>query len=54
LLGDLRRLVDLLVFWQRRSVDRQRLHDMDERLLKDIGIGRIDAMKEAAKPFWRS
>jgi len=53
LLGDLRRLMDLLALWQRRSVDRQRLHDMDERLLKDMGIDRIDALQEAAKPFWR-
>lgn len=51
--GDLARIIDLLMLWQRRSVDRQRLHDMDGRRLEDMGIGRIDALKEAAKPFWR-
>ena len=52
-LDDLHRLGGLLVMWQRRSAGRQRLRDMDARLLDDMGIGRIDALQEAAKPFWR-
>ncbi|MHA1597970.1 MAG: DUF1127 domain-containing protein [Alphaproteobacteria bacterium] len=52
-LVDCRRLGDLLVMWQRRSAGRQKLENMDARLLKDMGIGRIDADREAAKPFWR-
>jgi uncharacterized protein YjiS (DUF1127 family) len=27
--------------------------EMDERLLKDIGISRSDAYRESRKPFWR-
>ena len=34
------RLIGLLLLWQ-------------ERLLRDIGISRLDALQEAAKPFWR-
>lgn len=49
---DLVQLMNLLVLWQRRFVDRKRLREMDERLLKDMGIGRIDALRESAKPFW--
>jgi uncharacterized protein YjiS (DUF1127 family) len=26
---------------------------LDERLLRDIGIGRIEAENEARKPFWQ-
>jgi uncharacterized protein YjiS (DUF1127 family) len=29
------------------------LQELDERLLRDIGIDRIEAMREAARPFWR-
>ena len=52
-LDDLHRLGGLLVMWQRRSAGRQSLRDMDARLLDDMGIGRIDALQEAAKRFWR-
>jgi uncharacterized protein YjiS (DUF1127 family) len=39
--------------WIDRSAERQRLPDMSERELKDIGITRYDALKEWEKPFWR-
>lgn len=39
--------------WRRRIETRQHLADLDDRLLRDIGISRYDAIKEAAKPFWR-
>jgi uncharacterized protein YjiS (DUF1127 family) len=44
--------------WLRRgyAVHRQRreLLALDERMLKDIGISRADALQEGRKPFWRS
>ena len=44
--------------WLRRGyvVRRQRraLLALDERMLKDIGISRADALQEGRKPFWRS
>jgi len=36
----------------RRYRTRQHLADLDERLLRDIGVTRLDARQEAAKPFW--
>ena len=37
------------------SITRQRraLADLDDRLLRDVGISRYDAAHEAGKPFWR-
>lgn len=37
--------------WQRRRT-RTYLTQLDERMLKDIGITRVEAAREAAKPFW--
>lgn len=31
---------------------RQLLAEMDDRMLSDIGIGRGDAVTEAARPMW--
>jgi uncharacterized protein YjiS (DUF1127 family) len=41
-----------LHFAQRRN-QRLALHDLDDRLLADIGVSRADALAEARKPFWR-
>jgi uncharacterized protein YjiS (DUF1127 family) len=37
------------VYRQRRALLR-----LDDALLKDIGISRVDAFQEGSKPFWRS
>ncbi len=37
--------------WQRHR-SRVRLADLDDRMLKDIGITRAEAEFEANKPFW--
>lgn len=39
--------------WQSRVEQRQQLASLDARLLKDMGISPVDAMAEAAKPFWK-
>lgn len=36
-----------------RARQRRHLAQMDDRLLRDIGIDRAQAMAEADKPFWR-
>ena len=36
-----------------RQRQRRALGRLDERLLRDIGVSRQDAMREAAKPVWR-
>lgn len=41
-----------LLTWQRRASERSCLARMDERALKDMGITRVDAWREAKKPFW--
>jgi uncharacterized protein YjiS (DUF1127 family) len=39
--------------WQRRARERRLLSTLDDRLLRDIGISRVDAWRECGKPFWR-
>jgi len=48
------RLAEAIEHWRERSVGRARLGQLDERLLKDIGLSRADAWWEAGKPFWRA
>ena len=48
-----RTVLDTLILWQERSNMRKHLVEMDDRMLKDIGISRADVRWEAAKPFWR-
>jgi uncharacterized protein YjiS (DUF1127 family) len=39
--------------WGRRSREREQVSHMDERMLKDIGITRAEALRLSSKPFWR-
>ncbi|MDH3695041.1 MAG: DUF1127 domain-containing protein [Gammaproteobacteria bacterium] len=39
--------------WNQRSLERRQLSQLDDNLLKDIGISRVDAQFEASKPFWK-
>lgn len=50
LIGRLRRAVAEAVARRR---DRQLLSQLDQHLLRDIGLLPEDARTEAAKPFWR-
>ena len=45
-----------LLFWNARSRQRSQLGelaDLNNYLLKDIGLTREEALREAEKPFWR-
>jgi uncharacterized protein YjiS (DUF1127 family) len=42
-----------LVEWERRARERKSLGEMPDHMLKDLGITRNDAVREAEKPFWR-
>ncbi len=45
-------VVETLLRWQELSMQRQRLLELDAHMLKDIGISRADAVREAKRPFW--
>lgn len=51
--GDLARARRCAALWARRRQQRLRLKDLDDHVLKDIGVGRAEAVREARKPFWR-
>jgi uncharacterized protein YjiS (DUF1127 family) len=36
-----------------RAQQRRRLLSFDDRMLKDIGLSRADAWREASKPLWK-
>ncbi len=47
-----RGLVALLRRWYRRARERRALAELDDYLLKDCGLTREQARREAGKPFW--
>ena len=47
------RVTGTINLWHRRSNDRRQLAMMNERLLNDIGLSRIDLDREIAKYFWQ-
>lgn len=40
--------------WQDVWTQRKELLELDDRMLKDIGLTRADVAAELRKPFWRS
>jgi uncharacterized protein YjiS (DUF1127 family) len=50
-----RTALSMLGVWLARSAQREALRELaqDGRLLADIGLNRQQALREAAKPFWR-
>ena len=49
----LTRLLDTVFSWQDRIRQRRHLASLDNRLLRDIGLSRVDVEQETTKPFWR-
>ncbi len=47
-------LIALFHVWRRRFHDRRALATLCDRSLRDIGLTRHDADREARKPFWRA
>ncbi len=47
-------LLALIGTWRGRMQERRALAGLCDRALRDIGVTRIDAMREAEKPFWRA
>lgn len=52
-LGLLARIFERLLLWQERAAQRHALAGLDDRMLKDVGLTRAQALHEAGKPFWR-
>ena len=46
--------MDTVLDWQDRARQRRRLGEMDDHLLRDIGLSRADLEYESSKPFWRA
>jgi uncharacterized protein YjiS (DUF1127 family) len=44
---------DLLLLWQERARQRRQLQNLNDRMLRDIGLTRGDVLAESSKPFWR-
>jgi len=42
-----------MVLWNCRWQERQHLRDLDDHILKDIGLTPDEIWKEVRKPFWR-
>jgi uncharacterized protein YjiS (DUF1127 family) len=49
-----RRIAGLLALWRRRAYERRRLAQLDDRMLADIGVNRLDRARECRKPFWHA
>ncbi len=47
-------IVKTLDSWKRRARTRRDFADLDDRLLRDIGVDRVDRWIEINKPFWRA
>ena len=47
------RLIARIQCWMERSAQRRQLSRLDDRMLRDIGIGRADAYRETQKWFWQ-
>ena len=46
-------LADMLVTWSERQRQRRLLRELDDHVLRDIGLSRAQVEAEADKPFWR-
>lgn len=51
--GVLARVVDRLLGWSERGRQRRHLAQLDDRLLRDIGVSRAEVEAEISRPFWR-
>lgn len=49
----LQRAADQVFGWMQRAEERRMLGELDERMLRDVGIDRAALLLESEKPFWR-
>ncbi|MDR3517119.1 MAG: DUF1127 domain-containing protein [Azospirillaceae bacterium] len=48
------RLVGTIHTWRERIEQRRQLAELDERMLRDIGVSAADVVGEVDKPFWKA
>lgn len=46
-------ILELPGIWMERSRDRAEMGRLDDRMLRDMGVSRLDVERELRKPFWR-
>jgi uncharacterized protein YjiS (DUF1127 family) len=50
--GLVTRLFDQVLVWLDRVRQRRHLGELDDRLLRDIGLSRAEVEHEISRPFW--
>ena len=52
LLSNANKVLAKILFWGEIHRQRKQLSKMDDYLLKDIGVSRVEAAREAERKFW--
>ena len=52
LLSNANKVLAKILFWGEILRQRKKLSKMDDYLLKDIGVSRVEAAREAERKFW--
>jgi len=52
--GLVTRLFDRVFGWLDQARQRRHLGELDDRLLRDIGLSRAEVEQEVSRPFWHT
>ena len=52
--GAVTRFFDHALTWLERARQRRHLAELDDRLLRDIGLSRAEVEHEISRPFWKA
>ena len=52
--GAIQKALTALRTWHWRARTRRQLSTLDDHMLADIGVSRVEAAREAVKPFWQA